>query len=119
MASRFKLDENLPRSAHTLLINEGHDAHSVNEDGLDGCTDDLILDACVREDRILVTLDLDFSDIRRYPPSAHHGIWVLRPPTQSIESVIAILKGALAVLNHEPTRNRLWIVEANSVRIRE
>ncbi len=79
MENRFKLDENLPHDAQTLLVRAGHDAHTVHDEQLDGCPDDRILDACVKEIRILITLDLDFSDIRRYPPAAHHGIWVLRP----------------------------------------
>ncbi len=119
MASRFKLDENLPRLAHALLVGAGHDAHTVNDEQLDGCPDDRILDACKDEDRILVTLDLDFADIRRYPPSTHRGIWILRPPTQSIENVLAVINGALALLGREQATNRLWIVESNSVRIRE
>jgi hypothetical protein len=32
---------------------------------------------------VLVTFDLDFSDIRVYPPAGHHGIWVLRPRTKA------------------------------------
>ena len=63
MASRFKLDENLRRHAHALLVSEGHEAHTVNDEQLEGCPDDRILDACKNEDRILVTLDLDFADI--------------------------------------------------------
>jgi predicted nuclease of predicted toxin-antitoxin system len=119
MASRFKLDENLPRHAHALLVSEGHEAHTVNDEQLEGCPDDRILDACKNEDRILVTLDLDFADIRRYPPSTHQGIWVLRPQTQSIENVLAVIRGELALLGHEQATNRLWIVESTSVRIRE
>jgi len=119
MASRFKLDENLPRLAHALLASAGHDTHTVNDEQLGGFPDSRVFDACVAENRILVTLDLDFADIRRYPPSDHRGIWILRPETQSIENVIAAIKGALALLGREPAANRLWIVEPNRVRIRE
>lgn len=34
---------------------------------------------CVKEGRILLTLDLDFADIRVYPPQALPGLVVLRP----------------------------------------
>jgi hypothetical protein len=47
---------------------------------------------------VLVTFDLDFSDIRLYPPSSHSGIWVLRPQTQSIANALALLRGTLVVL---------------------
>jgi predicted nuclease of predicted toxin-antitoxin system len=119
MPARFKLDENLPRDAQALLVAAGHDAHSVNDERLAGHPDSRILDVCVNEDRVLVTLDLDFADIREYPPSSHRGIWVLRPATQSIENTLSALRGALALIGKEPTTNRLWIVEPSRVRIRE
>jgi predicted nuclease of predicted toxin-antitoxin system len=78
-----------------------------------------ILDVCLKEDRVLVTLDLDFADIRLYPPPSHSGIWVLRPGTQSIQNALFALRGALALLGKEPAANRLWMVEASRIRIRE
>jgi predicted nuclease of predicted toxin-antitoxin system len=119
MAARFKVDENLPREVRSLLVDAGHDAHTVNDEHLVGRADADILDVCIKEDRILITLDLDFSDMRKYPPSTHTGIWVLRPETQSIENALSLLKGALALLDEEPAAKRLWIVESGRVRIRE
>jgi predicted nuclease of predicted toxin-antitoxin system len=63
MAARFKLDENLPRDAQALLLAAGHDAHTVNDRRLAGRPDSKIFDVCLNEDRVLVTLDLDFADI--------------------------------------------------------
>ena len=119
MPARFKLDENLPRDAEALLRNVGHDVHSVLDEQLGGHPDPRVFDASQAEDRILVTFDLDFSDIRVYPPFDHAGIWVLRPRTQSIENTLALLKSALVVLEVEHTRGRLWIIEPERVRIRE
>ncbi|MBI4293239.1 MAG: DUF5615 family PIN-like protein [Betaproteobacteria bacterium] len=119
MTVRFKLDENLPRDAETLLRDAGHDAQTACEERLTGSTDPEVLDACLAERRVLVTLDLDFSDIRLYPPTSHKGIWVLRPRTQGIEGILALLKGALSVLGTEQTDGRLWIIEPGQVRIRE
>jgi predicted nuclease of predicted toxin-antitoxin system len=119
MAARFKVDENLPREAQALIADAGHDAQSVYDERLIGHSDARILDVCINEDRVLITLDLDFSDIRQYPPSTHRGVWVLRPETQSIENTLSVLKGALALVGDEPTASRLWIVEPGRVRIRE
>jgi len=52
-------------------------------------------------------------------PSSHNGIWVLRTPTQSIDNTLALLRGALAVLENEPVHARLWIIEGGQVRIRD
>lgn len=119
MAYRFKLDENVPRDAEALLRDAGHDVQSVADERLGGGRDPQVLDACRSEGRILITLDLDFADIRLYPPPSHKGIWVLRPPTQSIENTLTLLRGALALIETEAAESRLWIVEHGRVRIRD
>ena len=119
MPGRFKLDEYLHRDAKALLLAAGHDAETATDEHLGGNPDLKVLDACRTESRILITLDLDFADIRLYPPSTHPGVWVLRPATQSIENTLSVLKGALALLETEETARRLWIVEPGRVRIRE
>jgi predicted nuclease of predicted toxin-antitoxin system len=119
MAVRFKLDENLPRDTVALLRDAGYDVQTVLEERLGGSADAEVLDVCRSEGRVLVTFDLDFSDVRLYPPATHSGIWVLRPQTQSIDSALTLLKGALRVLKTESTQGRLWIVEPGQVRVRE
>ncbi|MDH5738770.1 MAG: DUF5615 family PIN-like protein [Nitrospira sp.] len=119
MPTRFKLDENLPRDAAALLRQPGHDVHTVLAEQLGGNPDPRVFGASQEEQRVLVTLDLDFSDIRVYPPAGHHGIWVLRSHTQSIENTLALLRSALRVLEDEPSQRRLWIIEPERVRIHE
>ena len=119
MATRFKLDENLPRDAGALLRNAGHDVRTVFEEHLGGGIDSQVLNACRNEARVLVTFDLDFADIRLYPPASHPGIWVLRPVSQSIANTVTLLRGALTLLEKETPQKRLWIIEHGRVRIRE
>jgi predicted nuclease of predicted toxin-antitoxin system len=119
MSGRFKLDENLPRAAEVLLRELGHPVETVLAECLGGRPDADVLKAANAEGRILVTLDLDFADIRRYPPSAYAGIWILRPRRQTIDDVLGLLRGALLVLETEPCQKRLWIVERERVRIHE
>lgn len=119
MAVRFKLDENLPRDAEALLRDAGHDVQTVLEERLGGNPDPAVFEACRGESRVLITFDLDFSDIRLYPPAGHSGIWLLRPHTQSIGNTLVLLKGALVALGTESAHARLWIVEPGNVRIRE
>ena len=47
---------------------------------------------CVTENRILVTLDLDFSNIRAYPPDEYAGIVVLRLKTQDKSTVLSYIR---------------------------
>jgi predicted nuclease of predicted toxin-antitoxin system len=118
MAIRFKLDENIPRNAEFLLAGMGHDVDTVRDEHLVGQTDDRVLACCIEEKRVLVTLDLDFSDIRAYPPGSHAGIWVLRPDTQDAVQVVELLKGALTLLDRERPEQGLWVVERGRVRIK-
>src|SRR5436190_1527827 len=46
---------------------------TVYDQGLRGHDDGDIADVCRREQRALVTLDLDFSDVRVYPPAHYPG----------------------------------------------
>jgi predicted nuclease of predicted toxin-antitoxin system len=66
---RFKIDENLHDDVADLLIKAGHDAKTVHDEGLRGCDDTLLAQHCIAEARVIVTLDLDFADIRAFPPA--------------------------------------------------
>jgi predicted nuclease of predicted toxin-antitoxin system len=46
---------------------------------LAGAADPKVAAVCQAEARVLFTLDLDFADIRTYPPGDYAGIVVLRP----------------------------------------
>ena len=116
---RFKLDENLPRDAELLLRAAGHDVETVLSEGFGGAPDPPIVDACRREGRILVTLDLDFADIRLYPPSSTPGVWALRPHLQSAPVIVSLLRRAMQLLESEQTERTLWVIDDNRVRIRD
>ena len=74
--------------------------------------------ACQADARVLFTLDLDFADIRAYPPSEYVGIVVLRPTEPSRRQALALLTRVLPVLSAEWIEHRLWIVEPARLRVR-
>ena len=115
---RFKLDENMPTSAAVLLRQKNYDVHTVFDEALNGEADGRVAETCRKEQRILITLDTDFSDIRAYPPDNYEGIILLRPYRQSEPQVIKLLDAALQMLLVEPIKGFLWIVEPSGVRIR-
>ncbi len=66
----------------------------------------------------MVTLDLDFSDIRVYPPNDYAGIIVLRPSVQTITNTRRLIGQVIALLPTEPLAGHLWIVDEGQIRIR-
>ena len=75
---RVKLDENIPASLTNSLAALGHDADTVPEEGLQGCNDADVWSATQEAGALIITQDLDFSDIRQCQPGTHHGILLLR-----------------------------------------
>lgn len=115
---QFKIDENLPIEIAELLINAGHDAKTVNKQQLKGTKDPVLIDLCKSENRVLVTLDTDFSDIRTYPPQEFAGIIVLRVGSQAKQHVIKVVHRIIPLIGVEPLDQHLWIVEETAIRIR-
>ena len=116
---RFKLDENLPIRLKSQFTESGHDAVSVLDQGMGGATDSALASACVTEQRILVTLDLDFADIRTYPPGQHPGIVVVRLASQTRHDILRVGASLIEALSNSSPQGQLWIVEGSRIRIRE
>ena len=115
---KFKLDENLANRTRSLFEKAGYDVETVLSENLVGATDDVLFEVCKEEERCLINLDLDFSDVVRYPPERNPGIIVLRLASsitlKNLESLaIQILKG---LESNDPT-GKLWIVEPGRIRI--
>lgn len=75
---KIKLDENMPHALADLLRAAKHDVETVHEENLSGEEDSIILKKATEENRILITFDLDFGDIRSFPLGTHAGIVVFR-----------------------------------------
>ena len=116
---RFKLDENLPFQLKGLFKEYGHDAMTIHDQGMGGATDSDIASACLAEERILVTADLDFADIRAYPPGNHPGIVVFRLTRRTRDNVLEVGAALIGTLADSFSKGQLWIVEDSRVRIRE
>ncbi len=80
---KFKIDENLPTEIVDCLVFARYDAISVVDQDLIGVNDSKIAEVCKKEERIIVTLDTGFMDIRTYPPDENSGIIVIRVKNQS------------------------------------
>lgn len=114
---RFKLDENLHADLKDLLVEAGHDASTVYQEGLQGAGDPEVWAVCCREARTLLTQDMDFSDKRRYPVNETPGLVILRGHNDTSVPMQRLLmqRAVRALANHSPLGRR-WIVEPASIR---
>jgi predicted nuclease of predicted toxin-antitoxin system len=115
---KIKTDENLPAEAAGTLRECGLDADTVWDENLVGSDDEGIAARVRGEGRILLTLDLDFANIRAYPPDKYAGIIVLRLKNQDKASVVAYVRRIAAALAERSPDGELWIVEGDRIRFR-
>ncbi len=115
---RVKVDENLPATVASLLRERGFEADTVIEEGLLGATDEALLAAVQEQDRMIVTLDRGFGDIRRYPPGSHPGIVVLRLADESALAARAAIVQLLDNHDLEDLTGTITVVQHGSLRIR-
>ena len=115
---RLKLDENLSRHLQAALSALQFDTSTVAAEGLLGVGDEKVCEAAARENRILLTLDVEFGDLRKYPPGAHPGIVLFRPASFGPLSVNTFVKGFLRETDLDPLRGCVVVVEPSRIRVR-
>jgi len=115
---KFKIDENLPAETANLLEQVGYNATTVHGQHLTGSMDQDIASACRSEQRVLITLDLDFADIRTYPPKEYPGLIVLRVKRQDKFTILNVVTRLIKLLPTEDIQGRLWIVDEKRVKVR-
>jgi predicted nuclease of predicted toxin-antitoxin system len=117
---KFKLDENLGSRTAGLIAESGHDVETVAREKLSGASDARLLENCIAEQRCLISLDLDFADVFRFPPHNTAGIVVLRLPRVASPSLLTeLVRSLLAALQSASIAGQLWVVEAGRIRVYE
>ncbi len=114
---KVKLDENLGRRSIELFKEFGHEVSTVTDQQLGGASDDELIETCRAEERVLITLDLDFSNVLRFPPASYAGIVVLRIPHPiELNDIYERVQTLLKASEQEELRGKLWIVERERIR---
>ena len=114
----IKIDENLAAAHAALLERAGHDVHDVHQEGLTGAADSVIWSQVCDEDRFFITLDTDFSDVRRFEPGTHPGILLLRSSRPSVAVIAGILQRVLDETPLDTLAGCLAVADESRTRIR-
>ncbi len=115
----FLVDEDMPRSLARMLRSAGLQAVDVRDVGLRGRPDEDVIAFARTNGLVLVTADLGFSNLLRFPPTSHPGIVVARLVNEMpAEHVVRIISAALTALTSDELDGNLVVVEENRVRLR-
>lgn len=116
----LKLDENFSQYIAEIFQNAGHDTETVFGENLSGEPDEIIFNECQKEGRCIVTLDLDFANIIRFPAGNTPGIIVVRPNRPITLEVLRSMSEQLVVaLRQNDPKGCLWILEPGQLRMRK
>lgn len=118
--TKFKLDEHFGKRFQALFLSAGFDTETVRDENLQGITDSQLFNVCNQESRCLVTLDLDFSDIIRFPPCESTGIVILRPRKRvTITDLEKLIMQLIEYIKTNSIKNQLWVIEKDRIRIHQ
>lgn len=115
---KIKIDENLP----SILVHElqelGHDVDDVHSEGLTGRIDGEIWEAARRENRFLITQDVEFSDIRLHRPGTHPGVLLVRLDKPSLAALLRLLRRLFATEDIDSWSRCVVVATERKLRIR-
>ncbi len=111
-------DENLFEPIIDYLRSLGHDVLSIRDSGLSGISDDKVYQLACKEDRVIITMDKDFSRSFRFPPERCGGIVVVKIYKRSVEETLSIFKKFYKSIREEDIFRNLVIITPEGVRIR-
>ncbi len=115
---KVKLDENIPDRLVAVLESAGHDVDTVASEGLKGMPDGDVWRAVQREERFLITQDLDFSDVRLFQPGSHTGLLLVRLREPGANALVSRISDAVREEGLESFARCFVVLTDRKLRIR-
>ncbi|TYQ28041.1 hypothetical protein PseudUWO311_06310 [Pseudanabaena sp. UWO311] len=120
MKVRFLVDEDCPLSLEKLLNSRGYDTIHVKTSGLSGTKDPELFIFAQEQQRIIISRDLGWANIKNYPPNSHCGLIILRFPFEAIAMEIRqVVEQFIDLVNISEIVGATVIVDKNKFRIRK
>ena len=116
---RFVIDEDMPRSTARFLREWNYMAIDIRDCGLRGSDDDVIYQFAQDNQSALITGDMHFSNIMRFPLGRHFGIVIVHFPNEvSTNEINRQLIERFKHLTNDDFNGNLVIIEPGKTRIR-
>jgi len=118
---KFLIDECVLNKTKQILEELGFSTISLKELGKMSASNGEVLNSAKNHKAVLITNDLDFANLALYPVGSHRGIIVLRPRSetpQTIEKVNQTLKRFLKKVPPSKIEKSLIIIDHNKYRIK-
>lgn len=115
---RLLVDEDIQQPTIEFLRQIGHDARGIKEEGLATRSDEIIFERAQQSQRVLLTYNVDFTDIRELAGKHHYGAIRLRITNQRLLYLHPILERVLKDISSVELNDTLVTVSDNRVRVR-
>ena len=115
---KVKLDENIPARLAGDLAVLGHDVDTVASEGLKGKPDGVVWNVARRDQRFLITQDLDFSDIRQFQPGTHAGLLLVRLREPGANALVSRIRAVIHEEGLESFAGCFVVLSDRKLRIR-
>lgn len=116
---RFLIDEDLPLTLSSVLLQQGHECQHIIEMGQRGAADAHVFALAQERKAVLVSRDTDFCNVLQFPLGSHCGVVVVRFPSETRSRfVVDAVAQALASIEETEFAGALTIIEPGRTRIR-
>lgn len=116
---KFLADMAILQSTITWLRDQEHDALHVRDEGMQRADDEVILTKARAEERILLTLDLDFGYLMAISGAALPSVIIFRLGNETADVVIQRLADTLACCEEDLLNGAIVTVDENTIRVRQ
>ena len=112
-------DENLFEPIIRYLRQLNHYLLSIRDEGLSGIKDDEVYQIACKENRVIITMDKDFSRFFRFPAEKCGGIVIVKIYKKDLQDTLALFKQYFTALKEDDVLKNFVFITPEGIRIRK